>query len=115
MSIRTRLDARIQKREARETARETLGKPGRGPSPREWERYFHAHENAQRQLHGLEPLPELPYTEEDRQIDQDTLESIIPVYRASAGWRDEQAQAVLDAWEERLTERIHGPTGRTRS
>lgn len=95
------LDARIQKLEAQR------GKPGRGPSPREWERYFHAHENARRGLHGLEVLPELEYTEEDRQIDLDTLENVLPVYRASAGWRDEKDQAMLDAFEERLKERIH--------
>lgn len=104
MSFRTRLDARVQKLEAREP----LGKPGGGMSSREWERYFHAHENARREIHGLEPLPELPYTEEDHANDIATVAHIILAYRASAGWRDEEAQAVLDAWEEELEARIHG-------
>jgi hypothetical protein len=103
MRSRTSLDARIQKLEAREP----LGNPGRGPSPREWQRYFFAAENAQRQRHGLEPLPELPYTQEDRENDLDTLENVLPAYRAAAGWEGEKAQETLNAWEQQLKERIH--------
>jgi len=81
--------------------------PGGGMSSREWECFFHAHENARRALRGLEPLPPLKYTEEDRSNDLDTLENVLPVYRASAGWREEKDQAMLGAWEEQLKERIY--------
>jgi hypothetical protein len=81
---------------------------GGGMSSREWELFFHAHENARRERHGLEALPPLKYTEEDRSNDLDTLEHVIPVYRASLGWQSEEAQTKLDAWEEQLKERIHG-------
>jgi hypothetical protein len=81
---------------------------GGGISSREWTVFFHAHENARRVQYGLEALPPLKYTEEDRSNDLDTLEHVIPVYRASAGWREEKDQAWLDRWEEQLKERING-------
>lgn len=81
---------------------------GGGTSPREWEQYFHAQENARRERHGLEPLLALEYTEEDRANDIDTLENVLPAYRASAGWRSEEAQSKLDTWEEQLKQRIEG-------
>lgn len=84
--------------------------PGGGMSSREWERYFHAHENARRELHGLEPLPPLKYTKEDHNHDIDTLERVIPTYRASLGWQSEDAQARLDAWEANVRERLKGAT-----
>lgn len=84
--------------------------PGGGMSSREWECFFHAHENARRALRGLEPLPDLPYIEEDRENDLDTLENTLPVYRASAGWQSERDQARLDSWEEQLKERIRKGT-----
>jgi hypothetical protein len=70
------------------------------------ERYFHAHENARREIEGREPLPELPYTEEDREDDMRFLEEIIPAYRAGPGWQTEEAQAVLDAWEQHTREKL---------
>jgi hypothetical protein len=79
---------------------------GGGTSPREWEQLFHAQENSRREFHGLEPLPDLPYTEEDRENDLDTLAYVIPVYRASLGWQSEEGQTKLDAWEEQLKQRI---------
>ncbi|MEJ7815480.1 MAG: hypothetical protein WKF53_09935 [Rubrobacter sp.] len=78
---------------------------GAGMSARGWERYFHACENARRELRGLEPLPELTYTKEDREEDQRTLEETIPVYRNSGGWETEEARAFLDDWERRTRER----------
>lgn len=80
--------------------------PGGGMSSREWERYFHASENARREIHGLEALPDLEYTKEDRENDLDTLERVIPIYRASLGWQSEEDQTKLDAWERNVKQRI---------
>lgn len=81
---------------------------GRGASKRQWERYFHAHENAQRELRGLEPLPDLEYTEEDRQDDLRTIQEHVPAMRADPGWQTDKAQAFLDAWEQDLKEKLYG-------
>ena len=81
-------------------------KQGRGTSARERERYFHAHENAQREMHGLDPLPDLEYTEEDRQDDLRTLHEHIPAMRVNQGWQTEEAQAFLDEWERELREKL---------
>lgn len=79
-------------------------------SKRGWERFFHDHENARRRLHGLEPLPELPYTEEDHRDDLDTLQRTLPTYRNSPGWQTEEAQALLDEWALDVKERLQkGP------
>jgi len=93
------IESRLEKLEARFTPQ----KSPRG-SARSWEVYFHVVENARREIHGLEALPPLKYTEEDRSNDLDTLENVLPAYRASAGWREEKDQAALDAWEEQLKE-----------
>ena len=91
MSLRHRLE----RLEARHEA-----KPGGEcrQNARLWERFFHTHENARRELLGLEPLPDLPYTEEDREREDDRrfLGEIIPAYRAGPGWQTEEAKAVLD-------------------
>lgn len=71
-----------------------------------WERYFHAFENGRRELQGLEPLPDLPYTEEDREEDRRFLEETIPEYRAGPGWQSEEARDVLDAWQRMIEERL---------
>ena|SRR5215216_204364 len=68
-------------------------------SPRYMERFLHAMENARRELEGREPLPNLPYTEEDRKDDEEFLRETLPTYRASPGWQTPQAQSVLDKWE----------------
>jgi hypothetical protein len=73
-----------------------------------WERLFHAHENARRELDGREPLPDLPYTEEDRENDRRFLEEDIPAYRAGKGWQTEEAKAVLDYWQQHTEERLKG-------
>lgn len=69
-----------------------------------WERYFHAHENARRELYGLEPLPDLPYTEEDRQDDRRCLQETIPAYREV--WHTEEGQAFLNTWEQDIKTRL---------
>jgi hypothetical protein len=72
------------------------------------ERLLHALENGRREIEGREPLPELPYTEEERDDDRKFLQETIPAYQASPGWHSEEARAVLDAWEQRIEERLKG-------
>jgi len=96
------IESRLEKLEARFTPQEPPG-----GSARSWERYFHVVENARRELDGLEPLPDLPYTEEDREDDKSTLEKSIPVYRESPGWQTEEAKAFLDEWERDIRERLN--------
>jgi hypothetical protein len=60
------------------------------------ERFLHVLENARREIEGREPLPDLPYTEEDRQDDEEFLRETLPAYRANPGWQTEEAQSVLD-------------------
>ncbi len=103
-SIERRIEELEKQFEARHS--EATTNSGGGLSSREWERYFHAYENSRRERHGLEPLPDLEYTKEDRENDLDTLENVIPVYRASLGWQSEEGQTKLDAWEEQLRQRI---------
>lgn len=73
---------------------------------RSMERFYHASENARRERHGLEPLPDLPYTKEDRMDDEDTLENTIPAYRSEPGWQTGEAAAFLEHWERDLTEKL---------
>ena len=85
------------------------GGPGRkGPVklPRSLERYFDALEAAQRERAGFEPIPERPYTEEDRRDDLDDLEHTIPAYRESPGWQNGEGRALLDEWERETRERM---------
>lgn len=84
----------------------SLRRVASGVSARVWERYLHAHENALRQNEGLEPLPDLPYTEEDYEDDLKTLEETIPAYRNGSGWKTQEARAFLDEWERDVKERI---------
>ena len=99
-SLESRL-ARLENRSA--SKREAYGA---GISRRSWERYFHTHENTRRRLRGLEPLPDLPYTQEDHEEDLDTLETTIPAYRNSGGWETEESRAFLDRWERDIRERL---------
>ena len=70
------------------------------------ERFLHALENARREIEGREPLPELPYTEEDRKDDEELMRQTLPVYRARLGWQTEEARHVLDIWERDTIERL---------
>jgi CHASE3 domain sensor protein len=72
-------------------------------SPRYLDSYFRALENVSREKAGL---PALPYTEEDRQDDEEFLRETLPVYRASLGWQTEEAQHVLDIWERDTIEKL---------
>jgi hypothetical protein len=67
------------------------------------EAYFRALENLDREKAGLPPLP---YTEEDRQDDEEFLLETLPVFRASLGWQGEEARHVLDEWERDTIERL---------
>jgi hypothetical protein len=74
--------------------------------PRYMERLLHALENGRREIAGREPLPELPYTEEDRADDRRFLEETIPAYRERPGWQSEEAKAVLDRWEQHIRDNL---------
>jgi hypothetical protein len=50
---------RLEMLEARSVRGASRGPYGQGTSERGWERFFCAHENARRESHSLEPLPEL--------------------------------------------------------
>lgn len=78
----------------------------KGGSPHHLDTYFRALENARREIEGHEPLPELPYTEEDRRDDEEFLRETLPVYRASPGWQTVEAQRALDVWERDTIERL---------
>jgi hypothetical protein len=87
---------------------EVLSSPKAGPpqSSRVMERFFHAHENARREIEGREPLPELPYTEEDRKDDRRCLAEVIPQYRMSPGYQRGEGKAFLEHWEQTTRERL---------
>jgi hypothetical protein len=91
---------RLEKLESRSAEREA---PQRS---RVMERYFHAHENARREIEGREPLPELPYTDEDREDDRRCLEEIIPRYRSSPGYQSGDGKAFLDQWEQSIRDNL---------
>lgn len=74
--------------------------------PRSMERYFHALDNARRQEYGLEPLPDLEYTEEDYEDGLITLNEHIPTMRSSPGWQTEEGRVFLNKWERDTKERI---------
>ncbi|WP_119067718.1 hypothetical protein [Rubrobacter indicoceani] len=106
------LKSRLSRLEAQTTPQ---GSPfGCGTTPRGWERYFHAFENARREVAGLSLLSDLKYTEEDYNDDLDTLQRTIPYYRQSAGWQSETGQEMLDAWERKKKEAIEAYEGSQR-
>jgi hypothetical protein len=70
------------------------------------ERYFHAHENARREIEGRAPLPDLPYTDEDREDDRRCLAEVIPAYRTSPGYQSGEGKAFLYHWEQETKERL---------
>jgi hypothetical protein len=80
---------------------------GKIDSPRSLEAYFRALENLDREKAGL---PALPYTEEDRQDDEEFLLETLPSYRASLGWQGEEARHVLDIGEQDTIERLQKGT-----
>lgn len=75
---------------------------------RSMEHFFHAHENARREIHGLEPLDDLPYTKEDYQDDLKVLGEHIPKMRAEPGWQAGKEKTFLDEWERKTRERTEG-------
>lgn len=99
----SRLRRRLERLEERSRSPRIPHDPWR---ERIFDHLFHAIENGRRELHGLEPLPDLPYTEEDRENDRRFLEEAIPEYRTSRGWQTQEAQAVLDYWEQHTREKL---------
>jgi hypothetical protein len=98
VSMRKRLE-RLEARGSRRTGQHVN-------RSRTWERYFHYLENARREIDGLEPLPELPYTKEDYDDDLNTLSITIPSYRDSRGWTSEASRAFLVEWGSEARKRI---------
>jgi hypothetical protein len=93
---------RLEKLEGRATVQAS-------PTPqrsRAMERFLHLHEQARREIHGLEPLPDLPYTDEDREDDRRCLAEVIPAYRTSPGYQHGQGKDFLDQWEQETRERL---------
>ena len=82
---------------------------GTGEPPqrsRAMEQLLHAHEQARREIEGREPLPDLPYTDEDREDDRRCLEETIPAYRASPGYQSGEGKAFLDHWEQSIRDKL---------
>lgn len=99
MSLRDRLE-KLERLEC-------LAAPNTGQGrSRVMERLLHTLENARRELDGRELLPDLPYTQEDREDDRRFLEETIHAYRAGPGWQTEEARAILDYWQEQTEERL---------
>jgi hypothetical protein len=73
---------------------------------RTMERWLHAHENARREIEGREPLPDLPYTDEDREDDRRCLAETIPAYRTSPGYQHGEGKAFLDEWEQSIRDKL---------
>ena len=65
--------------------------------------YFRALENLEKEGAGV---PALPYTEEDRQDDEEFLLETLPFYRANLGWQTEEARRVLEEWERNTRKRL---------
>jgi hypothetical protein len=81
--------------------------PGEAAPPkmsRAMERFLHLHEYASREIAGPEPLPDLPYTQEDREDDGRCLAEVIPQYRMSPGYQRGEGKAFLDHWEQETRE-----------
>jgi hypothetical protein len=73
---------------------------------RTMERWLHLHENARREIEGREPLPDLPRTEEGREVDRRCLEQVIPSYRTSPGYQSGEGKAFLDHWEQCIRDKL---------
>jgi hypothetical protein len=67
-------------------------------------------EDARREIAGLPPLPSeaRPYTAAEREDDIRFLREELPTYRADVGWQGEEAQGLLDSWEEETKARLEG-------
>jgi hypothetical protein len=100
------LHKRLEKLEGQAAAQARAREAPQRSRERSWERYFHAHENVRREIEGCEPLPDLPYTEEDREDDRRFLEETIPAYRTLPGWRSGEGREILDHWEQHTRERL---------
>jgi hypothetical protein len=81
-------------------------KTGPPQMSRAMERFLHVIENARREIEGRELLPDLPYTEEDREGDRRCLEETIPAYRASPGYQSGEGKHFLDEWEKHIREKL---------
>jgi hypothetical protein len=78
--------------------------------PPAMDRLLDAIEDARREIAGLPPLPSeaRPYTAAEREDDIRFLREELPKYRADVGWQGEEAQGLLDSWEEETKARLEG-------
>ena len=76
------------------------GKANPSQITRTMELFFHALENARRELEGLEPLPPLRYTAEDLADDEWVMREVIPRYRSHVGYQSGQGLEFMDGWEQ---------------
>jgi len=78
--------------------------------PPAFDRRLDAIEDARREIAGLPPLPSeaRPYTAAEREDDIRFLREELPKYRADVGWQGEEAQGLLDSWEEETKARLEG-------
>ena len=65
--------------------------------------YFRSLENLERKEARL---PQLPYTGEVRQDDEEFLLETLTFYRANLGSQTKEARRVLDEWERNTRERL---------
>jgi len=93
---------RLERLEGVAARRRSRGKQGAG-TPYYLQRYFKELANLRRCEAGLEPLP---YTPEDLEDDSRCLEETIPIYGASPGWQSEEAQQMLDQWEQHIRDNL---------
>jgi hypothetical protein len=83
--------------------RRSRGKPRGAGTPYYLQRYFKELANIRRCEAGLEPEP---YTPEDLEDDERFLLEALPAYRASPGWQCEEAQQMLDQWEQHIRDNL---------
>ena len=69
-------------------------------------RLYFERNNARRQLDGLDPLPTPPELRETKDEVVHALKVTLPHYRQSGGWQRGEGKEFLDAWQDRLREKL---------
>jgi len=70
------------------------------------DRFYHSHENARRELFGLEPLPLPDELRETRAEVLSTLRETIPFYRDRGSWGEGEGAEFLRQWENHELEKL---------
>jgi hypothetical protein len=71
-----------------------------------FEHIFRANEDFQREQRGEPALPNLEYNAVDRENDIHFLMVTLKEMREGPGWKGEEAQAILGAWEDETLQRL---------